>query len=99
MIPISDARIVARYADATLLVARAGAATRRQVRAAVERLELISVKPTAACSTTRPRSSRSSYYVRPNESDVEHAPRPPLRQEAARRRQQLSGLQCSKRPA
>ena len=46
-IPISDARIVARYADATLLVARAGTATRRQVRAAVERLALISVKPTA----------------------------------------------------
>ena len=48
VIPISDARILARFADATVLVARAGTATRRQVRAAVERLELISVKPTAA---------------------------------------------------
>lgn len=71
VIPISDARIVARYADATVLVARAGTATRRQVRAAVERLGLISVKPTAVVLNHSTEVSRSSYYVRPNESDLE----------------------------
>jgi capsular exopolysaccharide synthesis family protein len=71
VIPVSDSRIVARYADATVLVARAGTASRRQVRAAVERLGLISVKPTAAVLNHSTEVSRSSYYVRPNEPDVE----------------------------
>jgi capsular exopolysaccharide synthesis family protein len=66
VIPVSDSRIVARYADATVLVARAGTASRRQVRAAVERLGLISVKPTAAVLNHSTEVSRSSYYVRPN---------------------------------
>ena len=67
VIPISDARIVARFADATLLVARAGTASRRQVRHAVERLALISVKPTASVLNHSGGVSRSSYYVRPTE--------------------------------
>ena len=71
VIPISDARIVARYADATVLVARAGTATGRQVRAAVERLALISVKPTASRAQPLDRGQPPSYYVRPNESDLE----------------------------
>jgi len=67
VIPISDARIVARFADATILVARAGTASRRQVRQAVERLALISVRPTAAVLNHSTGVSRSSYYVRPTE--------------------------------
>jgi capsular exopolysaccharide synthesis family protein len=67
VIPISDARILARYADATLLVARAGTASRRQVRQAVERLALISVRPTAAVLNHSTEVSRSSYYVRPTD--------------------------------
>ncbi|HKD34839.1 MAG TPA: CpsD/CapB family tyrosine-protein kinase [Gaiellaceae bacterium] len=64
-IPISDARIVARYADATILVARAGSALRRQVRAAVERLGLINVRPTAAVLNYSTAVRTSSYYVQP----------------------------------
>lgn len=71
VIPISDARILARYADATILVARSGSALRRQVRAAVERLALISVRPTAAVLNHSPDVGRSSYYVRPTEADAE----------------------------
>ena len=67
VIPISDARIVARFADATVLVARAGTASRRQVRHAVERLALISVQPTASVLNHSGGVSRSSYYVRPTE--------------------------------
>lgn len=70
VIPISDARIVARYADSTVLVARARTASRRQVRAAVERLKLISVHPTAAVLNHSTEVSRSSYYVRPTDGDV-----------------------------
>jgi len=66
--PISDARIVARHADATLLVAKAGV-TRRQVRAAMERLDLISVKPTAAVLNYSSGVRGSSYYVRPTGED------------------------------
>jgi succinoglycan biosynthesis transport protein ExoP len=69
LIPISDARIVARYADATLLVARAGAAPRRHVRTAVERLDLISIKLTAAVLNHSGEVSSSSYYVRPSDEE------------------------------
>ena len=65
VIPISDARIVARYADATILVARAGFALRRQVRAAVERLGLINVQLTAAVLNYSSAVRSSSYYVQP----------------------------------
>lgn len=71
VIPISDARILARYADATVLVARAGAASRRQVRAAVERLGLISVRPTAAVLNHSTEVGRSSYYVRPTDGEAD----------------------------
>jgi succinoglycan biosynthesis transport protein ExoP len=71
VIPISDARILARYADATVLVARAGTASRRQVRQSVERLALISVRPTAAVLNHSTEVSRSSYYVRPTEQDLD----------------------------
>jgi len=65
VVPISDARIVARYADATILVARAGYAKRRQVRTAVERLRLISVTPTAAVLNYSSAVASSGYYVQP----------------------------------
>lgn len=71
VIPISDARIVARYADATVLVARAGTASRRHVRQAVERLALISVHPTAAVLNHSGDVSTSSYYVRPTDEAIE----------------------------
>jgi capsular exopolysaccharide synthesis family protein len=74
VIPISDARITARYADATILVARVGTARRRQVRKAIERLELISVKPTAAVLNYSQAVGSSSYYVRPGADDAEQLP-------------------------
>ena len=66
VIPISDARIVARYADATILVARSGYALRRHVRAAVERLALINVRSTAAVLNYSAAVRASSYYVQPS---------------------------------
>jgi capsular exopolysaccharide synthesis family protein len=66
VIPISDARIVARYADATILVARSGYALRRHVHAAVERLALINVRPTASVLNYSSAVRASSYYVQPS---------------------------------
>jgi polysaccharide biosynthesis transport protein len=81
VIPISDARIVARFADATLLVARAGTASRRQVRQAVERLALISVQPIAAVLNHSGGVSRSSYYVRPTDDPETRSQRRRTRKE------------------
>jgi receptor protein-tyrosine kinase len=67
VVPISDARIVARFADATLLVVSAGAATRRQVRTAIERLSLIDVRPTATVLNNSREAGQSNYYY-----EVEH---------------------------
>ena len=39
--------MIARFAEATVVVVSAGKATRRQLRAAFERLSVISVSPTA----------------------------------------------------
>lgn len=62
LVPISDARILARYADATLVVASAGRATRRQVRTAIERLSLISVRPTAMILNNYSARGMPGYY-------------------------------------
>jgi capsular exopolysaccharide synthesis family protein len=74
VMPISDARVMARYADATLFSAREGYATRRQVRQAVERLGLISVKPAAAVLNYSATVSASSYYTRPSGEGAEQLP-------------------------
>ena len=65
LVPVSDARIIARYGKATVIVvASAGTATRRQIRRAVERLSLISLRADRApCSTTtRRRGGKTAYY-------------------------------------
>jgi succinoglycan biosynthesis transport protein ExoP len=82
VVPVSDARVVARFADATLLVVSSGAATRRQVRTAIERLSLIDVRPTATVLNNSREAGGSSYYY-----EVEHreGPRPERRTRRASR--------------
>ncbi len=63
LVPINDARIVARYTGMTLMVARAGILTRRQIRSAAERLSIISV-PLSAVVLNHTRSPRRSSYHR-----------------------------------
>jgi tyrosine-protein kinase len=67
LVPVSDARIIARFGKATLIVASAGATTRRQLRTAVERLSLISVQPTAVVLNNYRAATKSAYYG-PSES-------------------------------
>mgnify|MGYP003287628822 CR=1 FL=1 len=62
LVPISDARMIARYAKATLIVASAGVTTRRQIRTAVERLQLISVRPTAVVLNNYRSPVQTAYY-------------------------------------
>lgn len=62
LLPINDARIVARYTGAVLVVVAAGTVTRRQLRAATERLSIIGITPTAVVLNQSRRKFGSSYY-------------------------------------
>ena len=67
LVPISDARIMARYANAVIVVANAGTATRRQIKRALERLSLISLEPTAVVLNNYKAPGGTSYYALPEE--------------------------------
>jgi succinoglycan biosynthesis transport protein ExoP len=62
LIPVNDARIFASFADAALIVVSADGATRRQVREAVHRLELVSVEPIAVVLNNS-KDAKRSYYT------------------------------------
>jgi capsular exopolysaccharide synthesis family protein len=62
LVPVNDARIMASFADTTVIVANAGSTTRRQIRTAVERLSLISVKPTAVVLNGSKSKRGAGYY-------------------------------------
>jgi succinoglycan biosynthesis transport protein ExoP len=80
--PVNDARIIARFATHTLIVAAADAATRRSVRTAVEQLALIDVQPTAVIlnRVKRPAGKYYDGYLAPE------VPRPEREQSRAGRR-------------
>jgi Mrp family chromosome partitioning ATPase len=61
LIPVNDARIFASFADAAVIVISAENATRRQVREAVHRLELVSVEPIAVVLNNSKNAKRSYY--------------------------------------
>jgi capsular exopolysaccharide synthesis family protein len=62
LVPVNDARIIASFADTTVIVANAASTTRRQIRTAVERLALISVKPTAVVLNGSKTKRGAGYY-------------------------------------
>lgn len=59
--PVNDARVIASFAETTVIVASAEATKRRQVREAVERLSLVSVQPTGMV-LNRSKAPRADYY-------------------------------------
>jgi polysaccharide biosynthesis transport protein len=66
LVPINDARILARYAKATLIVASAETTTRRHLHTAVERLTMIGVRPTAVILNRAKREKEAEYgYLQP----------------------------------
>jgi polysaccharide biosynthesis transport protein len=62
LVPVNDARVVASFAKATIIVAAAGKTSQRAVREAVERLAFLSVRPTAAVLNRSKRRTSGSYY-------------------------------------
>lgn len=62
LVPVNDARIMASFADTTVIVANAASTARRQIRTAVERLSLISVKPTAVVLNGSKSKRGAGYY-------------------------------------
>ena len=67
LVPISDARIMARHASSVIVVASAATVTRRQIRRAVERLSLISLEPTAVVLNNYKAPGGTGYYALPEE--------------------------------
>jgi receptor protein-tyrosine kinase len=65
LVPVNDARIMASAAQTTLIVASAESTKRRQVREAIARLSLVSVRPTAVV-LNRSRADRGDYYYGPD---------------------------------
>ncbi len=61
LVPVNDARVMASFAETTVIVASAEATKRRQVREAVGRLSLVSVQPTAMV-LNRSKAPLGDYY-------------------------------------
>lgn len=79
LVPVNDARIMASFADTTVIVANAASTTRRQIRTAVERLALISVKPTAVVLNGSKTKRGAGYYGYLNKPAVAPPRRPSKR--------------------
>lgn len=79
LVPVNDARIMASFADTTVIVANAASTTRRQIRTAVERLSLISVKPTAVVLNGSKTKRGAGYYGYLNKPAVAPPRRPSKR--------------------
>jgi capsular exopolysaccharide synthesis family protein len=69
LVSVNDARIIARRARSVVLVVRADRTSQRAVRDAVERLQMISVKLTAAV-LNRSRNRVSSGYYGPDKASL-----------------------------
>jgi succinoglycan biosynthesis transport protein ExoP len=74
LVPVHDARVIARLAKTTLIVCASGRASHRSVREAVDRLTLIGVTPTAAVLNMSRARQAMAYYGAPAESE---SPGPP----------------------
>ncbi len=59
---VNDARIMASSAASTILVISADTATRRRIRAAVERLSMLSIRPTAVVLNRSKGMRAAGYY-------------------------------------
>ena len=71
LVPINDARVIASYAGKTIIVASAGGTSERVVREAVERLALLSVRPTAAVLNKSKGRGAKDYYAAAEDHPVE----------------------------
>lgn len=63
LVVVNDARIMARFVDATVMVASANMATRKQVRTAVDRLDLIGVELSASVLNRSKKKKTAGYQT------------------------------------
>jgi capsular exopolysaccharide synthesis family protein len=63
LLPINDARVIAKLVDVVLVVVSEGALTRREVRAASDRLRVIQVEPSAVVLNRSKVRRKSGYYA------------------------------------
>jgi capsular exopolysaccharide synthesis family protein len=68
--PVNDARVLSSFANAVLLVVNAETATKRKLRAAMSRLELLSIRPTAFILNRSKARPASDYYITVPERDA-----------------------------
>ena len=82
LLPINDARVLAGFSDVILLVVSAESALKRRLQAAVDRLTVLSLRPTAFILNRSRERVASDYYVTiPERAE----PRPAPGAEPARR--------------
>ena len=68
LVPVNDARVIAGLVRTVLIVARSEKASQQCVREAVDRLSLISIKPTAAILNRSHSRQARGYYGLPDEA-------------------------------
>ena len=75
LLPINDARVLAGFSDVILLVVSADGALKRRLQAAVDRLTVLSLRPTAFILNRSRERVASDYYVTiPERAERRHAP-------------------------
>lgn len=97
LVPINDARVIARFVGSTVVVAAAGQVSRGQVKRALDRMSIIGVKPTAVIlNRARQRHSANYglYLNAPRQQPAATEPPPPTRAAAppARRAEPSPGV-------
>jgi Mrp family chromosome partitioning ATPase len=76
LLPINDARVLAGFSDIILLVVGADGALKRRLQAAVDRLTVLSLRPTAFILNRSRERVASDYYVTiPERAERRPAPR------------------------
>ena len=76
LLPINDARVLAGFSDVILLVVSADGALKRRLQAAVDRLTVLSLRPTAFILNRSRERVASDYYVTiPERAERRPAPR------------------------
>jgi len=76
LLPINDARVLAGFSDVILLVVSVDGALKRRLQAAVDRLTVLSLRPTAfVLNRSRERIASDYYFTIPERAGRRHAPR------------------------
>lgn len=76
VLPVTDAIVLAAWVEATVLVARAGVTTRKQLAEAVEQLKRVDARPIGTVLNRADEESSYGYSYRDNGNRPSNGPRP-----------------------